>query len=107
MNEEQELLQDQPEDMLRAMSREELSKRQADAVRWARNVGMNEKATNWRPMKVAPHTGPLYARDADGVEAWTWHDGDSWRREFLREDDIRRNVFDLDWWAPVEFLDAA
>jgi hypothetical protein len=40
MNEEQELLQDQPEDMLRAMSREELSKRQADAVRWARNVGL-------------------------------------------------------------------
>jgi hypothetical protein len=41
MNEEQELLQDEPEGM-RNVSREELAKRQADAVRWSRNVGLSK-----------------------------------------------------------------
>jgi len=38
-NEQQELLRHQSEGM-RAISREELAKRQSEAVQWARNVGM-------------------------------------------------------------------
>ena len=61
------------------------------------------RVPNWQPMDMAPHTGPLYARDADGQEAWTRHDGDEWTRTAWRETEDRQEYQSEEWWTPVEY----
>lgn len=61
------------------------------------------KAPNWQPMGNAPHAGPLFARDAEGFESWTWNDGDGWLRECWREDADQQEYRSEEWWTPVEY----
>ena len=56
---------------------------------------------NWKPMEQADKARGWYARDADGMEAWTWHDGDEWTRESWRETNDREEYPIEEWWAPV------
>lgn len=61
------------------------------------------RVPNWQPMTQADKAGRWYARDADGMEAWTWHDGDEWTREFWRETEDRQEYISEEWWSPVEY----
>jgi hypothetical protein len=60
----------------------------------------------WKPMSEALKRGSVYARDADGAEAWTWHDGYEWVRECWREDADQDERLSEEWWTPVEFAEA-
>ena len=65
------------------------------------------RVQNWQPMGQADKTGRWYARDADGMEAWTWHDGYEWTREYWRENADRDEHMTDVWWTPVEYQPGA
>jgi len=58
---------------------------------------------DWRPIAEAPMTGQIYARDADGIESWTWYDGNEWVHECWRETADQQEYRSEEWWAPVEY----
>lgn len=58
---------------------------------------------DWKPIGEAPRSGRVFARDADGDQAWTWHDGSEWTRECWRETADRQEYLSEEWWSPVEY----
>lgn len=61
-------------------------------------------AQTWVPMAHADVESRVYARDADGCESWTWHDGGGWVRECWRETEDQQEYLSEEWWAPVEYI---
>ena len=61
------------------------------------------KVPNWQPMEKSAKAGRWYARNADGEEAWTWHDGNEWVRECWRETEDRQEYHIEEWWSPTEY----
>ena len=62
---------------------------------------------DWQPMEQADKAGHWYARDDDGTEAWTWHDGHEWVRDCWRENEDREEYQSEEWWSPVEYKPSA
>ncbi|KQP02490.1 hypothetical protein [Pseudorhodoferax sp. Leaf265] len=58
---------------------------------------------DWKPMDQAPKGSRVYAKDADGQEAWTWHDGTDWTRECWRETEDQQEYMSEEWWSPTEY----
>ena len=59
---------------------------------------------NWKPMTQASKDGVYHARDEDGQEASTWHDGSDWVRECWRETEDRQEYRSEEYWTPVAYL---
>jgi hypothetical protein len=60
--------------------------------------------TAWLPISQADQMQRLYARDATGLEALTWHDGDEWVRPCKHVDGYGGEYEGDCWWWPTEFL---
>lgn len=58
---------------------------------------------DWKPINEAPMSGIIYAKNNDGEEAWTWHDGDEWVRQCWRETSDQQEYRSEEWWAPIAY----
>lgn len=63
---------------------------------------------NWKPIADAPTEGVrILARDADGMQRWTWFEDGGWLYDGYRETEDQQEYECEEWWTPTEYtLDA-